>query len=216
MEDGFVMLSDPLKIETKWTIYYYEGGQIAEWVRTSVLEPTWSWWSAVWVQLLEKFSIIWFKGQKYAYAFFITQPPYNVTLSWCHNACSSLWGTRERFTWWTRVSYMWLKKIGGEMGKVASALGYMKYRWRSTRKLVKNTKTEGGGGCYGFVTSVLGGLLFLWWNMTEGGGWTHTPLYEKEWKKTKNVQMETTDWSFNSILFLSTITFVAMKTHIRL
>ena len=35
-----------------------------------------------------------------------------MTLSWHHNACSSLWGARdwrERFTCWTRVSYLWLK-----------------------------------------------------------------------------------------------------------
>ena len=30
--------------------------------------------------------------------FFITQPPYRMTLSWRHIACSSLLGTRVRFT----------------------------------------------------------------------------------------------------------------------
>ena len=33
-----------------------------------------------------------------------------MTVSWRHNACSSLLGTRERFTCRMRVPYMWLKK----------------------------------------------------------------------------------------------------------
>ena len=56
--------------------------------------------------------------------FFITPPPYKMTLSGRHNACSPLLGTRERFTCWTRVSYLWLEKKGGERGKTASAQGW--------------------------------------------------------------------------------------------
>ena len=48
---------------------------------------------------------------------FITQPPCKMTPSCCHNAFSSLLGTRERFTCWARVSYLGLKKKGGERGK---------------------------------------------------------------------------------------------------
>ena len=42
-----------------------------------------------------------------------------MTPLWRHNSCSSLMGTRESFTCWARVSYLWLKKKGGERGKVA-------------------------------------------------------------------------------------------------
>ena len=47
-----------------------------------------------------------------------------MTPSWRHDTCSSLLGTREKFTCWTRVSYLWLKKKGGERGKRASPLGW--------------------------------------------------------------------------------------------
>ena len=47
-----------------------------------------------------------------------------MTPLWHHDACSSLLGMRERFTYWTRVPYLWLKKKGGERGKEASALGW--------------------------------------------------------------------------------------------
>ena len=50
-----------------------------------------------------------------------------MTPLWRHDACSSHLGTRERFTCWTRVSYLWLKKKrgGGEREKEASALGWI-------------------------------------------------------------------------------------------
>ena len=47
-----------------------------------------------------------------------------MTPSWRHSGCSSLLGNRERFTFWTRVSYLWLKKKGGEREKESWALGW--------------------------------------------------------------------------------------------
>ena len=50
--------------------------------------------------------------------------PCKMTLSWHHDAFSSLLETRKRFTCWTRVPYLWLKKKVCERGKEASALGW--------------------------------------------------------------------------------------------
>ena len=55
---------------------------------------------------------------------FYYMTPWKITPLWPHDACSSLLGMRERFTCWTRVSYLWLKKKGVERGKAASALGW--------------------------------------------------------------------------------------------
>ena len=46
-----------------------------------------------------------------------------MTLLWCHDACSSLLGTRESLPVNQRVPYLWLKKNGREWEKEASALG---------------------------------------------------------------------------------------------
>ena len=52
-----------------------------------------------------------------------------MTLAWRHNACSSLLGTRERFTCGMRVSYLWLKTRVWEREKRASALGWNKVEY---------------------------------------------------------------------------------------
>ena len=46
-----------------------------------------------------------------------------MMLSWCH-ACSSILGTRERCSCWTRVPYLWQKKRVSKRDKRASALGW--------------------------------------------------------------------------------------------
>ena len=110
----FVILS---KISTHChTMFYLNVVHFLEWIK---------------IQILIFFTITDPLGQSFTtlvvyLCFFITQPPYKITLSWRHIACSSLWGTRERFTCWTRVPYLWLKKKGGERGKVASALRWNK------------------------------------------------------------------------------------------
>ena len=53
--------------------------------------------------------------------FYYLSPLQNDWLVTLYNACSSLLGTRERFTCWARVPVT--KKKGGERGKQASALG---------------------------------------------------------------------------------------------
>ena len=76
--------------------------------------------------------------------FFITQPPYKMTLSWRHNACGSLWGTRERFICWMRVSYLLRRLFPGRHRNWTDTLGLFLYltlkliivgnanRWRHT------------------------------------------------------------------------------------
>ena len=77
--------------------------------------------SFVWCNLLKTRVDSTFKSPKNVQVvylcFFITQPPCRMTLKLRHNACSSLLGTRERFTCWTRVTYLGLKKKGEERGK---------------------------------------------------------------------------------------------------
>ena len=46
-----------------------------------------------------------------------------ITALWHHDTCSSLLETRERFTCWTRVPFLWLKKKG-ERGKGPLVLGW--------------------------------------------------------------------------------------------
>ena len=47
-----------------------------------------------------------------------------MTPSWRHDACSSLSGTRERFTCWARVTYLWTQKRICEREKRTSVLGW--------------------------------------------------------------------------------------------
>ena len=118
----FVIIS---KISTHChTMFYLNVVHFLEWIK---------------IQILIFFTITDPLGQSFTtlvvyLCFFITQPPYKITLSWRHIACSSLWGTRERFTCWTRVPYLWLKKKGEE-GK--SSIGpKMKYGHAKTTCLI--------------------------------------------------------------------------------
>ena len=90
-----------------------------------------------------------------------------MTLSWRHNAFSSLFGTRDRFTWWTRVSYLWLKKKGGERGKVASAL-----RWNVDTEILVLTNNCFLTGCDNSAqsllqTDALSRLLIFKWSLSD-------------------------------------------------
>ena len=49
-----------------------------------------------------------------------------MTLLWCHNTCSSLWGTRERFICRTKVSYL-LGLLPGRHRNWTNTLGLFLY-----------------------------------------------------------------------------------------
>ena len=85
--------------------------------------------------------------------FFITSPPCKMTPLWRHDACSSLLGTRERFTCWTRVTYLWWKRK----------------MWKGKRSI--STRTKNGhanlNSFWAHTNERVCTLKFVWWTGTK-------------------------------------------------